>query len=146
MPKTTFPAEGARKAVTIYYNAIESLSWFLNTAITEDENGDVTNAQKSIPGHQRRKGPSDQVPINVSQSTAVYMVDPSLKSGNARPGTEFTLATTSLADTEEKRQFTYTGRFIDLHAVLMADIKYNTYLYVANGGRHTLAPDGGNEG
>lgn len=143
MPKTTFPADGARKAVTVYYNAIESLQWFLETTITEDESGDATYAQKSIPGHQRRKGPSDQAPINVTQSTATYLVDPSLKSGNARPGTEFTLATTSLSDTDEKRRFTYTGRFSDLFLVLAADIKYPTYLYVANGGRHTLAPDVG---
>ena len=146
MPKTTFPAEGARQKVVIYYDAIESLQYWLKTSIEEDENAGFSNGQKEIPGHSRRKGPSDQSPINVTQSQAEYLKDPSLKSGNARPGTSFILATSDLADDQEKRQFTWTGRFIDLHAVLAADIKQYCYLYPANGGRHTLNPGLENEG
>lgn len=144
MPKTTFPAEGARQEVVIHYDFIESLQFFLGGDYTEDEAAAFYNKQKSIPGHQRRRGPSDQTPINVSQSTATYLVDPSLKSGNARPGISFYMTTTELSDTEEKRNFMYKGRWIDLHAILMADIKFQTYVYLSNGGRHTVEPGGEN--
>ena len=146
MGRTTFPGDSAQQPVTIFYDDIRALQFFLKTEIEEDEYGGVTNGRKSIPGHQRRRGPSDTNPINVLQSQAEYLIDPSLKSGNARPGIPFRLQTTSLADIDETRQFTYTGRFIDLHSVLNADIKYPCYLYPANGGRHTISPDGDNEG
>ena len=146
MGRTTFPGDGQQKPVTIFYDDIRALQFFLKTDIVEDEYGGVSNGRKNIPGHQRRRGPSDKNPINVLQSEAEYLIDPSLKSGNARPGIPFRLQTTSDADIDETRQFTYTGRFIDLHSVLNADIAYHCYLYPANGGRHTIGPDGDNEG
>jgi len=144
MPKTTFPAEGARKEVVIHYDFIESLQFFLAGDYEEDENAGYLNKQKTIPQHMRRRGPSDQAPINVQGSTATYLVDPSLKSGNARPGIAFYMTTTPLSDIEEKRNFMYTGRWLDLHAVLSADIKFQTYVYLSNGGRHTIEPGGEN--
>lgn len=138
MGKTTFPAGEGRQKLVIYYDDIRALQFWMKTTIEEDDPSGASNGQKLIPVHQRRKGPSDQIPVNVSSSQAEYLIDPSLKSGNARPGISFRLQTTSLADIDETRQFTFTGRFMDLHALLGSEITYDSYLYPANGGRHTL--------
>ena len=138
MAKTTIAAEGGRQKLVIYYDDLRALQFWVTTVLEEDSPSGVSNGQKFIAVHKRRRGPSDQAPVNVSDSNAEYLIDPSLKSGNARPGIPFRLQTSSLADVDETRQFTYTGRFIDLHAWLSSEITYPAYLYPANGGRHTL--------
>lgn len=138
MGSTTWPNSG--KPLTIRYNDKRSLEFFLNTPIVDDEDAAPEVKTKNIPIHPRRKGPSDQTPINVESHPAEYLKDPTLKSGNARPGRSFILQTTDDADVDEKRQFTFTGRTMDLRQILAADIKYPTYLYVQGGGRKTLNP------
>lgn len=138
MGSTTWPNSG--KPLTIRYNHVEALQWFLNTPLVDDEAGDPEVKTKFVPVHQRRRGPSDQTPINIPDSNPEYLKDPTLKSGNARPGKQFILQTTADADDDEKRQFTFTGRVMDLRQILAADIKYPTYLYVQGGGRMTLNP------
>jgi hypothetical protein len=141
MGKTTIPTSVDRPNLVIYYNDIRSINWFLNDPLVDDTTGDTEVRQKSIPIHQRRKGPSDQVPINVASHTAKYLYDPSLKSGNAKPGKYFILATDMrYSDTEAKRQFTYTGRYMDLQNYLDANIKYYCFLYSEGAARHDLAP------
>ena len=90
--------------------------------------------------NQRRRGPSDLAPINVSQSTASYLYDPSLKSGNALPGIGIRLKTTPNADTQEQRSFQLVGRWQDLQQYLQGNVNKETYIYVENGGRHTVKP------
>ena len=126
--------------VTIFYDAIESLQWFMTTTIEPNEDQLGSTKTKDIPSHKRRRGPSDDAPMTVGPSTATYLVDPTLKSGNARPGKWFVLWTTDDADDEEKRRFTYTGSFYHLHAVLQADVKYPVYLRAEGSGRHTINP------
>jgi len=138
MGKSTLGSEGNQ--VTIYYDHIESLQWFLTSPIENDEDVTAVTRSKEIPAMQRRRGPSDLTPINVSSSTAQYLFDPTLKSGNALPGKWFVLTTTKDADTQEKRRFTYTGSFHDLHAVLQADIKYPCYFRAEGSARHTIQP------
>ena len=140
MGKSTIAEDGTRGAFVIYYKDIRSINWFLNTALEDDETDDPTRKTKSIPGHQRRRGPSDANPINVKQSNADYLVDPSLKSGNALPGRSIILATTPNADIEAKRQFTLVGRAIDFIEWARTQMKYETYVYLSEGGRHTLPP------
>ena len=140
MGKTTIPEEGNRGAFTIYWNDLRSINWFLTDPLAADETGDFEVKQKSIPGHQRRKGPSDSNPINVSQSTASYISDPSLKSGNALPGFSFVLQTTKNADIDATRQFTLQGRTGDFKRYFNEKMKYETYVYWSIGGRHTLKP------
>lgn len=136
--KTTIPGEGDRKDIVIYYNDIRAINFFLDTPLTPDEEGDRESLTKSIPGHQRRKGPSDQTPINVNGSTARYMKDPSLKSGNALPGRSIILKTTPLADVEATRQFTLKGTAHDFQSYFEGKFKYDTYCYFSEGGRHTF--------
>lgn len=138
MPKTTIPEEGTRGAFTIYYNDIRSINWFLNTDLVADEDQSRERRSKSIPGHQRRRGPSDPNPINVSQSTADYMMDPTLKSGNALPGRSIILQTTKNADIDATRRFTLVGRALDFQEYFEDQFKYETYVYFSEGGRHTF--------
>ena len=138
MGKTILGPDGAK--VTIYYKYKESLQWFLNTTIEDVEDTLGYTATREVPAFQRGRGPSDTTPINVSPTTATYLVDPTLKSGSALPGKWFVLTTTADADDQEKRRFTYTGSFHDLHAVLQADIKYPCYLRAEGSGRHTINP------
>ena len=140
MGKSTIPAEGAREAFTIYYNDIRSINWFLNEALEDDTYGSKSRGTKTIPGHQRRRGPSDQTPVNVTQSTAEYLIDPSLKSGNALPGISFILQTTENSDKDATRRFTLKGRTLDFVEYFDGKMTYETYFYPSNGGRHTLAP------
>jgi hypothetical protein len=138
MAKVVIPAGDGRKEMVIYANYIEALNFFLSDPLEDVEVGEKSVAQRIVPGHQRRKGPSDQNPINVLQSTPQYLVDPSLKSGNAKPGISFILKTTKNADIDEQRQFTFVGRTLDFDSYFSGKMKYETYVYWSNGGRHTL--------
>jgi hypothetical protein len=146
MPKTTFKEDGTRSKFVLYYNDIRSINWFLKTPLEADDEGERERRTKSIPGHQRRKGPSDQNPINVKQSNADYMFDPTLKSGNALPGRSIILKTTKDADIEATRQFTLVGRALDFQEYFEDQFKYATYCYFSEGGRHEFKPTiGGGE-
>jgi len=139
MAKIIIPEEGTRSDFTIYARDLRAINWFLKTPLSDSELGEKTRATKSIPGHQRRRGPSDQNPINVLQSQADYLVDPSLKSGNALPGISFIFKTTPNSDIDAQRQFTLVGRSLDFVEYFDGKMKYETYVYFANGARHTLA-------
>jgi hypothetical protein len=139
MAKVVIDEEGTRSQITIYANHLEALNWFLADPLEDVTLGSKTRATKSIQAHPRRRGPSDLNPINVRQSTADYMRDPSLKSGNAKPGISFILKTTKNADIDEQRSFTLVGRTLDFIEYFDGKMKYETYFFPANGGRHTLA-------
>ena len=136
--RITIAAEGGRKELVIIGDP-RNWNFFCATEATADDIASKSNAQKNVKGHQRRRGPSDTSPINVSQSTAEYLIDPSLKSGNALPGKGFILKTTPNADIQEKRAFQYVGRSMDLIAYLDGNVNKETYIYLENGARHTLA-------
>jgi hypothetical protein len=139
MAKIIIPEDGTRSDFTIYARDLRAINWFLKTPLADSELGEKTRATKSIPGHQRRRGPSDQNPINITQSTADYLVDPSLKSGNALPGISFIFKTTPNSDIDAQRQFTLVGRSLDLVEYFDGKMKYETFVYFSNGARHTLA-------
>jgi len=135
--RITIPANGARQKLVIIGDP-RNWNFFCATEAQADEVGGKSNGQKSVKGHQRRRGPSDTTPINVTQSLAEYLIDPSLKSGNALPGKGFILKTTPNADKQEKRAFQYVGRSMDLIEYLDQNVNYETYIYLENGARHTL--------
>jgi hypothetical protein len=140
MPKTTFEAANGRKQMVLYYNDIRSINWFLNTPLEADDEGQAEIRTKSIGTHKRRRGPSDTVGTTIPTHTAQYLYDPSLKSGNALPGRTIRLQTTSNADVDEGRSFTLQGRAMDFRAYFKDQMKYETYVYYSEGGRHTLPP------
>ena len=135
--RITIPAEGGRQKLVIIGDP-RNWNFFCATEATADDLGGKSNGQKSVKGHTRRKGPSDQSPVNVTQATAEYLIDPTLKSGNAVPGHGFILKTTPNADIQEKRSFQYVGRSMDLIEYLDENVNYETYIYLENGARHTI--------
>jgi hypothetical protein len=139
MAKIIIPEDGNRSVITIYANYVESINAFLDVPLEDSELDDAKVLEKTIGGHPRRKGPSDLVPYNVSQSTASYLKDPTLKSGNAKPGISFRLKTDMrFADVDMNRQFTLVGRTVDFVSYFSGKMKYQTFYYPQNGGRHTL--------
>ena len=135
--RITIAANGARQKLVIIGDP-RNWNFFCATEATADDIAGKSNGQKSVKGHQRRRGPSDTTPINVTQSTAEYLIDPTLKSGNALPGHGFILKTTPNADVQEKRAFQYVGRSMDLIEYLDENVNYETYIYLENGARHTI--------
>jgi hypothetical protein len=124
--------------VTIY-GETANINYFINGSLDPDEVGGVTNQQVSVSGFTRSQYPGDPTPMNVAGSSREFLRDPSRKSGNALPGKSFVLVALN-EDNEvmERRQFTYKGRWIDLHAFLMAEASYKTYAYNNTGARYTL--------
>ena len=109
-----------------------NLNYFLKTELTPDAAAGVTNAQATVKSHTRRQYPGDIITMNVSGHTRDYMIDPGRKVGNALPGSPFILD-----DGTEKRQFTFTGNVVDLHAFLSGDVSNETKLYTT-GARYVI--------
>jgi len=109
-----------------------NLNYFLKTELTPDAAAGVTNAQASVKSHTRRQYPGDIITMNVSAHSREYMIDPGRKVGNALPGSPFILD-----DGTEKRQFTFTGNVVDLHAFLLGDVSNETLLYTT-GARYVI--------
>jgi hypothetical protein len=109
-----------------------NINYFLNTDLVPAAVAGVINTQATVKSFTRRQYPGDPTTINVSGHTRTYMVDPGRKVGNALPGSPFILD-----DGTEKRQFTFTGNVIDLHAFLASDVKEETKLYTT-GARYVI--------
>lgn len=135
--RITIPEDGTRGAFVVIGDP-RNWNFFCATEANADSVDAKSRGTKSVKGHQRRRGPSDTTPTNVTQSTADYLVDPSIKSGNALPGVGFILKTTPNADTQEKRSFQLVGRSLDLIEYLDGNVNVETYCYLENGARHTL--------
>ena len=141
MAKCIIEAVGDLQEIVIYTNYLESINAFLTTPLEDSTLDKWEIKTKTVPGHQRRRGPSDQNPINVTQSTPQYLFDPSLKSGNAKPGFSFILKTDlAFADVDMQRQFTMVGRVVDFVAYFDEKMLYDTFFYPQIGGRHKLLP------
>ena len=109
-----------------------NFNYFVKTDLIPDSADSVVNKQTSVKAHTRRKYVGDPAPVNVSQSTRDFMVDPGRKVGNALPGFSFILD-----DGTEKRQFTLQGNVIDLHAYLVDEVNKETKLYT-QGARYVI--------
>lgn len=109
-----------------------NINYFLTTPLTPASVGEVVNKTSTVKAHTRRQYVNDPTPVNVSSSSRVYMVDPGRKVGNALPGEPFILD-----DGTEKRQFTFAGNVVDLHAFLSSDVKEETKLYTT-GARYVI--------
>jgi hypothetical protein len=100
------------------YAVTENLNYFLASDLTPDEAAGVTNEQASVSSFTRRRYAGDTTPINVSSHQREYMVDPGRRNGSATPGKEMILD-----DGTERRSFTYTGPWMDVHAFLVTGLK-----------------------
>lgn len=116
-----------------------NINYFLTTTLTPAGEGTIVNKTSNVKAHGRRQYPQDPNTINVSASSRTYMIDPGRKVGNALPGSPFILD-----DGIEKRQFTFTGNVVDLHAFLLSDVKNETKLYTT-GARYVIPKPGGGD-
>ena len=109
-----------------------NLNYFLSTAILPAGEGAVVNKTATVKASTRRQYVGDPTPVNVSGHSRTYMYDPGRKVGNALPGEPFILD-----DGTEKRQMTFAGNVVDLHAFLLSDVKEETKLYTT-GARYVI--------
>ena len=100
------------------YAETANINYFLKTALVPASAEGVVNKTASVSAFTRRRYPGDPEPSNVSASSREFLYDPGRRNGNATPGSPFILD-----DGVEKRSFTFTGPFTDLHAFLVGDAK-----------------------
>lgn len=115
-----------------------NINYFLKTPLTPAGYGNVVTKQTQVSAHTRRQYPGDSTPINVSASGREFLYDPGAKNGTALPGKSFVLVSDAGLPGEERRQFTYQGRFLDLHSFLTGDVKMQVFLYSPTGKRYTI--------
>lgn len=99
------------------YAETANINYFLTTPLVPASVGSVTNVQVSVAPYTRLRYVGDPSPIGVSAQIRNILVDPGRRNGGATPGKPFILD-----DGVEKRSFTYTGSFLDLHSFLTGDI------------------------
>ena len=129
MTTQKFAPEGFELAI---YAEEANINYFLSTPLTPASVGAVVSKTVTVKASTRRQYVGDPTPVNVSGGERVYMYDPGRKVGNALPGEPFILD-----DGTEKRQMTFTGNVVDLHAFLLSDVKEETQLYTT-GARYVI--------
>jgi hypothetical protein len=117
--KHTYDASG-----NAIYAETANINYFLKTALEPDTVGGVVNKQSPVKAFSRRRYKGDDEKANIKATTRDYLYDPGRRNGNATPGSPFILD-----DGEEKRSFTFTGPFTDLHAFLVGDAKMDFRVY-----------------
>ncbi len=106
------------------YAETANINYFLKTPLAPASAAGAQNKTASVKAHTRRRYPGDPTPANVSLSSREFLYDPGRRNGAATPGSPFILD-----DGVEKRSFTYTGSFTDLHAFLVGDAKMDFKCY-----------------
>lgn len=115
-----------------------NINYFLKTALTPFAAGDAVNKQSTVKAHTRRQYPGDATPANVSAAAREWLYDPGARNGTALPGKPFILVNDAGLPGEERRQFTYQGRFVDLHAFLTSNAKFELQLHSSTGKRYMI--------
>ena len=106
------------------YAETANINYFLKTPLAPASAEGVVNKEANVKAFSRRRYPGDPEPSNISATTREYLFDPGRRNGNATPGKPFILD-----DGVEKRAFTFTGPFTDLHAFLVGDAKMDFTVY-----------------
>jgi hypothetical protein len=135
----TIPGGGDKPAKI--YAETANIQYFVG-ALEPDGQAGPTNSVVAFPGTSRRQYPGDPTPVSTAGGSRVVLVDPSLKSGNAIPGKVFILAKyDDDNELEEKRQFSYTGSWVKVHAFLRGQCTGNVYAYNSSGARYTISEE-----
>ena len=137
----TIPAASGRKPLRIYAET-PNINYFIKTPLTPDVEDGASNKQVQVKATTVRQYPGDGTTFNRPGSVREVLIDPSRKSGNGLPGRSFTLTADAGLPGEEKRQFTYAGRFIDLHSWLTGTAKMQIHLHSSTGARYTIKAAG----
>lgn len=108
------------------YAETANINYFLTTPLVPVSEDGIVNKTTNVKAHTRRRYVGDSTPSNVSGGERVFMYDPGRINLQTLPGQPFILD-----DGVEKRQFTFNGNVVDLHAFLMSDVKEETKLYTS---------------
>ena len=123
------------------YAETANINYFLTTELVPAGAGTVVNKTANVTAFSRRRYPGDPSPSNVSATTREFLYDPGRRNGAATPGSQFILD-----DGVEKRAFTFTGPFTDLHAFITGDAAMNLALYSPSARYDIVAIGGGGGG
>jgi len=123
---------------TVIYAEPDNLNYFLNTPLTPDTAAGATNQQSNVKTYTRRQYPGDTSTISVAATVRDYLVDPGRRTGNALPGKSFRVVGDAGLPGEENRQFTYDGRWMDVHALFVGDASMQVHLYSPSGTRYIV--------
>jgi len=116
-----FSPEGFELSI---YAELANINYFLTTPLVPVSETGIVNKQVPVKDHPRRRYVGDPSPVQVPETNRTFMYDPGRIDRSALPGSPFILD-----DGTEKRQFTFSGNVVDLHAFLVADVKNETKLY-----------------
>lgn len=118
----------------------DNINYFINGNLTPDAEEETEVRSAAVPQYSRRRYPGDLTPISVASSQKEYLYDPEMQVGSALPGKTFAIkAYGPDGSPTEFRQFTYQGRFVDLHAFLRSEATYECVLYNNTGAKHPIA-------
>lgn len=106
------------------YAETDNINYFLKVDLVPASVGSVVDKTSAVKAFTRRRYVGDPAASNVSASGREYLYDPGRRNGAATPGKPFILD-----DGTEKRQFTYTGSFSELHSFFLLDIAMDCTLY-----------------
>ena len=109
------------------YGETANINYFINTDLVADSAGGVVNQNQTVKAHSRRRYVGDPTPSNVASHARTVMYDPGRRNGLATPGQEMILT-----DGVEKRSFTYTGSWTEVHAFLVGEAAMDITAYSAS--------------
>lgn len=130
MAITKHSLDGTNAAI---YGETANLNYFLADDLEPDATTGITNLQSSVSAFTRRRYATDPTPINVSSHQREFMVDPGRRNGSATPGKEMILD-----DGVEKRVFSYTGPWLDVHSFLTGALKVGTTKCYSESARYDI--------
>ena len=134
--KHVYDAEG-----NAIYGETSNINYFLKTELAPASAAGAVNKTANVSAFTRRRYPGDAEPSNVSASTREFLYDPGRRNGNATPGAPFIVD-----DGVEKRAFTFTGPFTDLHAFFVGDAAMDLRLFSPSASYSITAVDAGGGG
>ena len=129
----------AGKDIAIYGEP-DNINYFVETDLVPASAGSVVNKTANVSSSTRRRYAGDSSPSNVKSHTREFLFDPGRRNGAAVPGKPFILD-----DGTEKRQFSFTGNFMDLHAYLVGEAAMALTLYSPSAA-YSIAKAGGGGG
>lgn len=132
----TFQVPGGQPCTI--YGETANINYFIGGDLEPDTIDGPTNNQVQVSGGQRRQYPGDATRIGFAASEREFLKDPSRSSGAALPGRAFRLMEGFEGTPGELRQFTYKGRFIDLHAFISSEASMDLRLYNASGAKYKI--------
>jgi hypothetical protein len=137
--KHVVAAAGGRDSFAIYAETA-NINYFIKTPLVPTTSSAATNKQVAVSGYSRRQYPGDTSSSSVAGGSREILIDPSRKSGNGLPGRRITLVSDSGLPNEERRSFTLKGRWVDFHAWITTQAKFQIYAYNNSGARSTIVP------